>query len=356
MLTYIDRLKGIGVGVGALAAIALTACSSSGSSTTSSSSGPHALTTAVAYSGPEASLPTAYPAVKSTGKTIKIGIACAACQVPGVALAARNAQEEIQSLGGQAILLDAGGDPQKQLNNFKQLLAEHVEAIIIQPLVESAMTPVFTTAKAAGVAVVTIGSPGDTSQPLLPGVVSNVTFGLDKAAFAKAQYLAMNLPKDAEIGVIGYGVPSDSVKYGVDRTAYWAQQFGLKIAQRTDASDLTVSAGQTAATGMLQRHPHIAAVVTFTDAISAGVLVAARQLNRPNVMACANDYDKNGYQVVSSGNGSCSVRWNWEHLGQYAAEAAYLTATKQATVPEVVTTGGGVLVTKANFETVPVVG
>ncbi|MTD54693.1 sugar ABC transporter substrate-binding protein [Amycolatopsis pithecellobii] len=344
-----------GVLVAALS-MSVAACGKSGGAAQPAGDGPKALTAAVPYPGPEANLPTRYPDPVRTGAPVDVGIACAACQVPGVALAADQARKTIEDLGGKVTLLDAGGDPQKQLNQFKQLVAQHVQAIIVQPLVETAMAPAFLDAKAAGIAVITIGSPGDTTRPLLPGVVSDVTFGLDRAAFEKAQHLAMNLPKGAEIGVLGYGVPSDSVKYGVDRTAYWAEQFGLKIAQRADVSELTVNAGQVAGTGMLQRNPDIQAVVSFTDAVTSGVLVAARQLNRRQVFVCANDYDKNGYQAVSTKNGSCSVRWDWEDLGRFAAQAAYFAGTAQGTLPRIVTTGGGTLVTKDNYESVPVVG
>ncbi|GAA3529072.1 hypothetical protein GCM10022222_10170 [Amycolatopsis ultiminotia] len=334
--------------------ILTSACSGSGGSP-ANASGPKALTHAEPYTGPEAGLPTRYPEPTKTNAGINVGIACAACQIPGVALGASAARKTIEGLGGRVTLLDAGGDPQKQLSQFRQFVAQRVQAIIVQPLVETAMAPAFVDARVAGIPVITIGSPGDTTKPLLPGVTSNVTFGLDQAAFTKARYLAMSLPKDAEIGVLGYGVPSDSVKYGVDRTEYWAQQFGLKIAQRSDVPDLTINAGQVAGTAMLERNPGIKAVVSFTDAITAGVLVSARQLNKRDVIVCGTDYDKNGYQAVSTKNGSCSVRWNWEGLGKSVAQAAYLAATKQTT-PPVVSAGGGTLVTKDNYEQVPVVG
>jgi ABC-type sugar transport system substrate-binding protein len=315
-----------------------------------------ALTEQMTYDGPEAELPLEYPAPATTDEEVTIGVVCAVCQVPGVALLTEQAQAQAEELGARVIATDAGGDPQKQLNQVRQLIAQGAQAIIVQPLVETAMAPAFEEAEAKGVSVITIGAPGDTTQPLLPGVVSNVTFGLDKAAFAKAQHLASTLPEGAEIGVIGYGVPSDSVKYGVDRTAYWAEQFGLEVVQQSDVTELTATAGQTAATALLQRHPELRAIVSFTDAVSAGALTAARLLNRPDVVVCANDFDKFGYSAVTSVPGSCSVRWDWEGLGSQAAVAAYESANGQSGLPPVVTTDGGQLVTSENVEEVDVVG
>lgn len=339
------------------AVVIAAACSPNPDSTVGPSpDGARALAEPTDYTGPEAGLPTSYPSSGTAGERLKIGYVCAACQLAGVALASQEAREKVESLGGEFVLLDAGGDPQKQLNQFKQLVAQGAQAIIVQPLVETAMAPAFVEASAAGIPVITIASPGDTTKPLLPGVRSNVTFGLDKSAFDKAQYLALTLPLGAEIGVIGFGVPSDSISYGVDRTIYWAEQFGLNVVQQSDVSEITANAAQVAGTALLQRNPNLQAIIAPTDLLASGAYTAARQLGKPNVMVCGNDYDKAGYTNVATKNGSCTVRWNWEDLGGFAAEAAYSSATTSADLPQVVTTGGGVLITRENFESIPAVG
>lgn len=351
-------LRSAGKAVAGLAlVVAVASCSAPATSSGgAAAAGPKALESAVEYDGPEASLPTSLPPIKTTGQPVTVGIACAACQIAGVKLQADETAKTIEGLGGKVITLDAGGDAQKQLNQFRQLVAQGVNAVIIQPLVETAMAPVFADAAAKGVSVITVGAPGDTTKPLQPGVVSNVTFGLDRAAFQKAQYFASTLPKGAQFGLIGFGVPSEGISYGVERSRYWAEKFGLTFAQQVDISELTVTAGQTAGTAMLQRNPEIRAVMSFSDEAASGVFTAARLLNKPDVMVCGNDFDKLGQAVVASGNGSCDIRWDFEKLGALSAQAAYMAATHQGPIPPMMTSGGGVLVNPANVKDVPVVG
>lgn len=308
------------------------------------------------YDGPESKLAMAYPEFKTNGQKVKIGFACPACQIPGELEQANKMKAEVEKLGGTFVLADSGGDPQKQLNQFKQMIVQGVQAIILQPLVESAMAPAFEEAAKKGVAVITIVTPGDVTQPLQPGVVSNVTLGFDQAAFNKAQYFASILPKGSEVGLIGFGVPSAGIKYLTDRTKYWVEKFGLKVADQVNITDLTVQAGQTAGTSILQRHPNVKAVISFNDESANGVLNAARLLGKKDVMVCGQDFAKIGYTSVSTENGSCDVRWDNAGIGKLTADAAYMAVTKQnLPLPKSVTTGGGTLVTPKNYKSVDVV-
>lgn len=339
------------------ALMAMTGCGSSTSDGTSTpKEGPNKAVLKMTYDGPESKIPTSYPDFKNTGQKFTVGLACPACQSPFLLAQVNAAKAEVERLGGKLIVTDAGGDPQKQLNQFKQMVAQGVQAIILQPLVESAMAPSFVAAEKKGIAVVSIVDPADTTKPLQDGVVTNVTLGFDQAAFQKAQYLASVLPKGAEFAAIGYGVPSAGLEYLTSRQIYWAKKFGLKFTTQVNINDITAAAGVTAGSSVLSRYPNVKAVMSFDNNPVSGFLTAARTSGKNGILVCGQNFDKLGFTIVREGNG-CDLRWDAEGSGKLTADAAYMAITKQnLPLPKVVTAGGGTLVTPDNYKTLKVIG
>jgi ribose transport system substrate-binding protein len=345
----VAALAGCGSSDDASSAGASASASTSTSASTTATTAPASVP---AYDGPEANLPKEYPAFKVTGEKVKIGISCPVCSVPGLAAQVKLQEAEIRKLGGTPIVHDAQGSVQSQLSQVKQLIVQGAQAIIIQPLDATSMTPAFKLAKQKGVAIIGISTPGNAADPLPEGIVTNVEFGLDQMAYNKMKYLASKLEKGSEFAVLGFAVPNPAIAYTATRYKYWGEKLGLKFGTQVDVQQVTPAAGQVAGTSIFSRSPDAKAVVAFSDEPAAGVVVAARLSRKPDVIVCGNDYDANGQKMVASGKG-CDTNWAQDVIAKQTVSAAYQVITKQnLPLPKQVTSGGGTLVTPDNYKSV----
>lgn len=167
-------------------------------------------------------------------------------------------------------------DTAGQIRLVEQMLAQHVDALVIAPSDSAALVPVLQGAIARGVIVVNIDNRLDPAA--LAGKKINVPFvGPDNRAGAKlaGAYLAKQLKPGAKVGIIE-GVP----------TTVNAQQRTLGFRDAMAAAGVTVASVQsgewelqkanTVAASMLREHPDIAALLCGNDTMALGAVAAVR--------------------------------------------------------------------------------
>ena len=167
-------------------------------------------------------------------------------------------------------------DTAGQIRLVQQMLAQHVDALVIAPADSKALVPVLQTAIAKGVIVVNIDNRLD-AQALAEKRISVPFVGPDNRAGARlaGDYLAKTLKAGNKVGIIE-GVP----------TTTNAQQRTLGFKDAMQAAGITVASvqsgewelqkGNTVAAAMLREHPDLAALLCGNDTMALGAVAAIR--------------------------------------------------------------------------------
>lgn len=319
------------------AAGTLAACGSSatGSGTNSgggsSSAKSSSLSTAIdsAYNGTDKGnfkqLPE--PKVKA-GTAFKVGFLQTNGGQPFLLAMQNSAEAEVKKLGGSFIALDAASDPQKQASQLTQLISQHVNVIIGDPVVAKALGPGIAQAKKAGIPFVAIGTPADETKSPTPGAVTSISQGFDYSAYATMKALAKEHP-GATFSTMGFAPPVDQLIFLTDREKYWGEHFGLKFAGQVDAASDDPSGWGPATSTILTKYPSTQLIVTYNDGSAVAVATTAANSGKKVAVACPNAALSISRDALIAGRLDLIHRTPWEQEGVQSAIAAYDTLTHQ---------------------------
>jgi ribose transport system substrate-binding protein len=332
------RRRGIGLAVTLTAAAALAACGS-GASTSVSADSPD-LAVGQASLAPSTAVDSGYdgtdkghfatldePTVRP-GQQFKVGFLNTNGGQAILLAMQKAAQAEVEKLGGTFIGLDASSDSQKQASQLKQLIAQHVNVIIGDPVVAAALRPGIAEARKAGIPFVAIGVPADESQPPLPGAVTSVSQGFDYVVYRTMKALAAE-HAGAPFATMGFSLPVDQLIFMLKRMQYWGQHFGLKFLGEVDTTSDNPTGFGPAAQTILSKYPSVQTIVTFNDqsALAAATVIATSG-SRAKV-ATANSAESITRDALRAGRLTLAYRTPWEQIGVQSVIAAYDTVTKQ---------------------------
>ncbi|WP_236796060.1 sugar ABC transporter substrate-binding protein [Amycolatopsis sp. GM8] len=303
---------------------------------------------AAVYDGPEATLPQSYgDLTKTAGTRCVIGYQNLSAQQHSLSAEAAGAQAEAARLGCQIIVLDDQLSPTIQVNNFNQLLSQDVSAIVVYPLVPSALQPNIDRAAARNVPVIAIQTPVGADQPSPAGYATSVLQGFDTAAYTRAKAVAAKKP-GAKFVVQGLAQPVAALQYFAQRQKYWGERFGLHFLGEVDNQDDTSAAATTSMAGALARYPSIDAVFTYNDDSAAADATAIRAGGRRDILVAGFVGQSSAYEGIKNGRIFLTYQPDWQAIGALTVDAAYALATKQHLPLPRLTVVPGALVTSDN--------
>jgi ribose transport system substrate-binding protein len=330
--------RGASLAVTLAAAGVLAACSSSGpgaqpTSAQAAASGSPSMALSVAvpdsYDGTDRGNFTLLPepTVKA-GRSFKVGFLNTNAGQPFLLAMQKAARAETEKLGGSFIALDAASDPQKQASQLQQLIAQHVNVIIGDPVVAAALGPGIAQARKAGISFVAIGDPPDEATAPLPGAVTAVSQGFDYSVYRTMKALAAEHP-GASFATMGFALPVDQLVFMASRMKYWGGQFGLKFLGQVDTTSDNPTGFGPAASAILTKYPSVQIIVTFNDesAIAAATVVATS--GKKVSVATPNAAEPATSQALAAHRLDLVYRTPWEQQGVQSAIAAYDTVTSQ---------------------------
>ncbi|MCX6422785.1 MAG: sugar ABC transporter substrate-binding protein [Actinobacteria bacterium] len=187
-------------------------------------------------------------------------------------------QKAVEKIGGTLITLDAGGDPANQVTQIQQLINQKVDGIIVWPLDATALVPVLTQAKAAGIPITAMEVTPNGSTDLGP-VDGQVIYGRDLGAYVSAKLMS-ELHPGAQVATNKFSVPVPSIVYYAERASYWAGEFGLKVLGTFDNPSDNVAGGEQMAGPVISANPEIKGWLAYNDASALGVTAAARTASK----------------------------------------------------------------------------
>ncbi|HET9969417.1 MAG TPA: sugar ABC transporter substrate-binding protein [Streptosporangiaceae bacterium] len=324
--------------VATVAALALSACGSSGSSTSTgsgtsastgaSASGSAAAATNISYSGPEEHYQTLSAPTVKAGTKCTIGYQDIIESVPAQKAEQDAAGAEAAKLGCKYIALDDQVTPTTQVNNFNQLVAQKVSAIIVFPIVASSLTPSLAKAKAAGIFVLGQSAPVAAGDKPIPGYSTNMLHMSDTEAYLRVKSVAAAKP-GASFAEMGLAAPVELLQYYAARTKYWAAKFGLHYLGEIDAATDNPAGYSQAASAILAKYPTMQALMTFSDNSAVGAAAVVRSSGKSGILISGADGSEEAFNAIKAGTVFNSPQPDFLASGRMLVDAAYDLITKQ---------------------------
>jgi ribose transport system substrate-binding protein len=352
--------------VGVLA-LAVSACGSSSSSTSSSSgassggsasstssaatstSGSSSSASNVPFSGLETKVPSSYPKPKPKHLTLAY-LNPEGSSNEFLTILGQSMKDETQKLGGSYVEKDAEGDVNKQVSQFDQLLAQKVDGIAVFALDPKSLAPDVARARKAGIHLVTIDfNFTDTSAAGLQGYESQVWQARDMAAYLTAQAMAKQLGPGATIGTIDFAIKVPSIVFSIQRDAYWAQKFGLKVAGNASNPTDDIAGGEKAMTSLLGKDNSIKGVMAYNDPSAIGAYSAARSQGITGLALAGGNGGSDGLGAIKAGRESFTAKLDDPSMGKDFAWGLY-DLSEGVKIPGTIKAGNPVLVDKDNVD------
>jgi ribose transport system substrate-binding protein len=259
---------------------------------------------------------------------------------------------ETEKLGGTFTEVTAK-EPNEQVTQMGQLVAQGVEGIAVFPLDPASLAPQVEQAKKAGVKLVTIDlNLEENDLKGLLGYESQILQRRDIANYLAAKYLAENLEQGAEVGGIEFAIKVPGIVYAIERAQYWSEKMGLNwVGVSVNKTD-DVAGGEPAGTQLLNAHSDIKGVIAYNDPSAEGAYAAARSAGITDVLFGGENGGSEARQAIENERQTFSVILDPPSMGKAWAWGLYdlLQGTK---VPPTVLPKEPILATKENVAEIP---
>lgn len=294
--------------VGCAVVLAVAACGSSKSSSSASSSAPSSASTS--------SSAAASSSGSTTGKHYVIGFSNPEAAQPILQTFQKALIAAGQHLNMTVKALDAADNPQKQVSDVDQLIAQHVNGIIVFPLAPNTLNPALARARQAGIKV--LGFNAVIKQPSPTASVAPYDANFDQGedyqgAKLLAQYVSKQLGGAGATGNvlgIGIGVPVPSLHFMVQQYETYLKQLSPKakwletVANQSD----DVAGGQTVASEAATKYQgKINAVMAYNDDSAIGASIAFKHAGMKSTINVGQNGDPQGVAAIQDGQMSAMV-------------------------------------------------
>jgi ribose transport system substrate-binding protein len=218
--------------------------------------------------------------------------------------------------GSNVVVTDANADPQKQLADMENLIAQNVSAIIVVPFDEKAILPAIETANKKNIPVIAI--------TFIPNakVATTVAASGDYAnGKATGELLVKKMGGKGKLAVIDLGFSLWRIDQRIQGFEDAIKASNIKVVARYSGADQAKI--QDAVSSILTANPDLNAVwATFSNQV-VGASDALRAANRKDILLSGIDADKAIIERIKEGwiTGT-AAQFPKEH-GRLAAEAAF---------------------------------
>ncbi len=237
----------------------------------------------------------------------KIGISVKTLDAPYFAALEQAAVQRVKALGCQPVTADAENDLNKQVSDVEDMVAQNVDALVVDPSDSEGLVPAINAATAAGVKVIVMDSTLDPKANFVTLVQSSnsqngLLIGQWLADHTKGEALKIALISGAQGNEVG-----QERRLGV--------LAGLVEGQLRDSGDVnfqvvaqgwggwTTEGGLSAMEDILVAHPDINVVLGENDSMVLGALKALQAAGKSKgvLLVAAADGQKEALQLIKKG-------------------------------------------------------
>jgi len=267
----------------------------------------------------EQTAPVGYP--KPRAGKLRIAYLEPASSNEFIAAVGDAAQATAKSLGGSVTVYDAKFDPDVQVSQFQQALAQKVDGIFLFAVDPKAVEPLVRQAAAAGIPVIGVEANSQSTTDI-GALTSQLWERRDEQAYLQVKGLARFVKPGQRVAQITSSIPSPVIQQYLVFQREWSSKFGIKVVGGVDNATDDVTGGETAMTGVLARYSTIQGLLPYNDPSGIGAAAADRQQNKSMPIVGANG-GTDGLDAVKQGKLEGTVRIDAVGLGRFGLWGLY---------------------------------
>ncbi|HEY1370530.1 MAG TPA: sugar ABC transporter substrate-binding protein [Gaiellaceae bacterium] len=210
-------------------------------------------------------------------------------------------------LGIKVVPIDAQLNVQKQVTDINQMVAQHMNGIIVFPLAPNTLTPALNRAKKAGIKV--LGFNAVVEKPAAGAKIAPYDANFDQGedyqgAQMLANFVAKELHGSGNVLGIGISVPVPSLHFMLRQYQTYLKQAAPKAKWLETASNPTddIAGGQKVASQAATKYQgKIDAVMAYNDDSAIGAAIALRNAGVNDAVIVGQNGDPQGVNAIKTG-------------------------------------------------------
>lgn len=250
----------------------------------------------------------------SSDKKVIIGFSVSTQNNPFFVKMADSVKAEAAKQGVEVKIVDAQNDPAKQANDISDLIQQHVDVLIVNPVDSAAVGNSVISANEAKIPVITVDRSSDSGD-----VATHIASNNIKGGEMAADFLVQKLGEGAEVAELE-GVPGASATRERGEGFHNIADNKLKVLAKQSA-DFDRSKGLTVAENMIQANAGIKAIFAHNDEMALGAISAAKSANK-NIMIVGFDGTEDGMKAVEDGDLVATIAQQPDKMGEMGVDAA----------------------------------
>ncbi len=218
-----------------------------------------------------------------------------------------------KNMGIKVVPIDAQLNVQKQVSDIDQMIAEHMNGIIVFPLAPGTLTPALTRARQAGIKVLGFNA---VIQPPAPGASiapfnANFDQGEDyQGAKLLAQYVSQQTKGQGNALGIGIAAPVPSLHFMLQQYQTYLKEFSASVKWLETTSNPTddIAGGEKVASEAATKYQgKISAVLAYNDDSAIGAAIALKNAGVKDPVIVGQNGDPQGVTAIEDGQMSAMV-------------------------------------------------
>ena len=250
----------------------------------------------------------------SSDKKVIIGFSVSTQNNPFFVKMADSVKAEAAKQGVEVKIVDAQNDPAKQANDISDLIQQHVDVLIVNPVDSAAVGNSVISANEAKIPVITVDRSSDSGD-----VATHIASNNIKGGEMAADFLVQKLGEGAEVAELE-GIPGASATRERGEGFHNIADYKLKVLAKQSA-DFDRSKGLTVAENMIQANAGIKAIFAHNDEMALGAISAAKSANK-NIMIVGFDGTEDGMKAVEDGDLVATIAQQPDKMGEMGVDAA----------------------------------
>lgn len=251
---------------------------------------------------------------KDGSKKLKIGYSVSTLNNPAFVYLSDEVEKNAKEEGAEIIVSDAQNDSAKQLDSIDDFIQQGVDAIIVNPVDSSAITPAVESANEADIPVIAVDRSSDGGEVLSVIVSDNV-----KGGEMAAEYLISVLGEGAKIAVVE-GIPGASATNERGEGFKKAAKGKLEIVA-SQAGDFDRGKSLTVAENILQAHPDVKGIFAQNDESALGVLEAVKAAKRDDIYVIGFDGAELAVESIEKGELHATIGQKFDEMAKLSVQA-----------------------------------
>lgn len=241
-----------------------------------------------------------------------VGLSVSTLNNPFFVTLVDGAKAKAAELGVDLIVVDAGDDSAKQVNDIEDLMSKNIQVLIVNPVDSSAVAPVVGDAIAKGIKTVSVDR-GVEGQTVDVAIASDNVKGAELAT----EYLVELVGQGAEVAELT-GIEGSSA--AIDRGKGFHNVADKKLnVVASQTANFNRAEGLSVMENVLQANPNIKGVFAHNDEMALGAIEA---VNGKDIVIIGFDATDDALAAIKAGTMAATVAQKPSLMGETAVDSA----------------------------------